>query len=173
MLDKDSPFHRLPDALDPTQAAFLVGVRFCVETIGLSYVELIEDLNEISNRFDTGGGQDSEPTVRAVAHVWSIVDSVHRLCRLLDAMPGVRKRDIFFKKLFRRMREFENIRNSIQHLSSQIRIDVRDQRVVPVWGTLAWVRLAQDAREFTSYVLYPGSIQSVRGIPAVNPGGRE
>lgn len=173
MLAGDSPFYRLPYALDPTQAAFLVGVRFCVETIALSYVQLIEDLNEISNHCDCGGGPDSKPIVRAVAHVWSIVDSVHRLCGLLDAMPGVQKRDIFFKKLLRRMRDFTKLRNPIQHLSSQIQSDVRDQRAVPIWGTLAWVRLAQHADEFTSYVLYPGSIQSVKGIPAVNPGGRE
>ncbi|MDQ3820926.1 MAG: hypothetical protein M3362_25025 [Acidobacteriota bacterium] len=137
VFDKDSPFCRLPYELDSTQRRFLEGIRFAIEMAQVSSLRLRETLAQLS--LSNKGEQDIADSVAVTVFLdaWSVVDSIHRLRELLQAMPKMKKRGVMLELFMRGTAQVVELRNHIQHLREEL--PRPDSALLPVWGTLSWL----------------------------------
>src|ERR1700722_14623995 len=137
IISEDSPFRRLPADLNAEQAAFLDGVRYAADMVGLSYERLKLALRKLATEEKPG----QVYFTAAFQDAWSIVDSVHRLRRILGHMPGMTNSTPRYKLFARRTAVAEELRNRIQHLGERLKAVASDGE--PVWGTLAWTTVVE------------------------------
>lgn len=174
MISKDSPYRSLPLRLDRQQFAFLVGIRYSIQMIDLSYRNLVAALADLTDRGLEGQDSSDDQYTGALMYAWTVVDSANRLRVLLDSMRGVKKNDAQMGRILRRLRDTEDMRNPIQHLNNVIVRHCDDEVDLFAWGTLRWIVTDEaDATSATSVLLMPGSIRSSTDAPFVNPLGRD
>ena len=161
LISKDSPFRKLPEALDKRQLFYFEGIRYAVNMVSIAYTRLQESLYEMSHN------ENYEKEFSSILlDAWSILDSVSRFNKLVENFP-VENSQTCLKKL----KEVTAFRNTFQHLHERI-----DERMIdnnyPVWGILSWltVRKIGDANVFSCMAI-SGSIR--KSSPQVlNPAGR-
>ena len=102
-----------------------------------------------------------------------MVDAANRLRVLLDNMPGLQKSTPEYQVFIRRLRQFKDLRDPIQHLDSELRRRAVDDGPTYVWGALAWAVLDHDLEGASTYMLIPGSVQSGPSPHLVNPAGQK
>ncbi len=129
---EDSPLRRMPTGLDRRRVLYIDAVETCFEMIDAAYTRL---LGLIVTRWSPEG-RGAPDLMPALAEAWSVVDWVHRLRRLLDQMPGIKKRAVGYQLFWRRSKGVEDLRHMIQHLDR--RIDEVAAGGYPAMGTLAW-----------------------------------
>ena len=155
----DSPLRRLPANLDPRQSTFLDGLRLSVEMCDVAYERLSCQLWE-----STSNSEEVVSIARGIAaavmlDVWSIVDSVHRIRSILDAMPGFKKSGPTYQLFVRATDRVTALRNTVQHFREELA--TMAEQATPVWGVLSWMAVIKpDGTEVRSYVLDPGRTQS-------------
>jgi hypothetical protein len=88
----------------------------------------------------------------ALWRCWSLVDVVHRLRELAQAVPGLSKRNPDLVAFLGATRVAEDCRHYIQHLRSEL--SKTDVNPFPVWGSLSWVDPADPA---CSYMVLAGA----------------
>lgn len=102
---------------------------------------------------------------------WSIVDVLNRL-RALVPCPGMQNTPAV-KALLMALGPIEEPRNAVQHLHNREIRKIADTGR-PVWGTLSWVvPPSEEGGKGVIGGLYPGTLAPVKGMPLVNPAGRE
>jgi len=175
IISDDSPLRMIPSRSSVKQALFLDGIRYAVDMTDHAHCRLIDRLVDFDQAFRRNsnvpdGGLVTRWHVPIFLDAWSIVDSVHRLRRLLDRMPGLRKRDPGYQVFNRQTAVIDDLRNSIQHLETEIDHLVRDK--LPVWGAIGWVCMsAPGAAECSLYTMVAGSA-NWQMAPLVNPLGK-
>ncbi len=74
--------------------------------------------------------------LHAVATVWQIVDSVHRVRELARATPGMNQRDPTVRTFLVATTAAEEFRHYVQHLQREL---ANPDHRFPVWGSISWV----------------------------------
>ena len=116
---------------------------------------------------------DAEQTAEAevmVLDAWSFVDVAKRLWSVLHNTPGLEHGNAYnaFVKAGAPLVEF---RHYVQHLEDETH-EVASTGG-PIWGSFSWGKFnaAEKTAEIRTYV--PGRLAKVKGIPVMNPAGRE
>jgi hypothetical protein len=117
IISDDSPLRCLPANLNREQTAYIDGIRVLIEMIGLAYGRLAANLVAIA----TGDTLSSALNAVAFQDAWAIVDSVHRLRKLLCQMPRMNQSTPKFKLFSRKTAPAVALRNRFQHLAEEIR----------------------------------------------------
>jgi hypothetical protein len=100
---------------------------------------------------------------------WSLVDVIKRLRSVLEHTPGLTS----VHTLRRFLQSTEHVpyfRHYIQHLEEKTAEVAPTGH--PIWGSVSWVQLGPD-KLFKVLVNVPGRLAKAKGIPMVNPAGRE
>lgn len=171
LITEESPLRRLPSRLNRKQALYFDGIRYSVEMADLAHARLRCTLRELTRTSQEPERPPPLQFVSAILDAWSIVDSVYRLRGLLLQCPGLKQktpRMILFRK---RTEEVDSLRNSVQHLNTQINVLVTEG--LPVWGVLTWSAVLDPAtRSVYGCSLISGTLSPHKGHPIVNPAGR-
>jgi hypothetical protein len=136
----------------------------------LAHRRLQQTLLDLANHSD-----DSGPVhlyfVAAVQDAWSIIDSVHRLRGLLRQAPGIKHKSPGLRLFGQRTAEIEPLRNSVQHLNSQINSIISQN--IPVWGVLSWFTMNDpNMRSGLCCSLIAGTTFESKGHLVINPLGK-
>lgn len=164
IIRKDSPLRRIPSKLNSEQTLFLDAIRYSIEMADASYSRLKRTLLNITKKSQQQINITtlSLYTVKALIDAWSIIDTVHRLRKLLISMPGVKKgapgRVIFMKNTD----EVDSLRNIIQHLNKKTEVENLTQTKSAALGTLTWT-VAKDTEPGKIYSCYlrPGTLHTM------------
>jgi hypothetical protein len=138
LIERDSPFRRIPTALESRQALFLDGIRFAAEAADLSYLRLVNTLLRLAQH-GAADGEHNQDIVSATVDAWSVVDSLYRLRVMLKHMPGLKQKGINVQLYYRATTDVEVLRHYVQHLNEKICDLVHTES--PVWGKLQWLAL--------------------------------
>jgi hypothetical protein len=135
------------------KALFHDGIYYSVEITRRIYGDLVERCHalgqfQFDNPIDLG--------VRAIADAWSIVDSLYRIRRLLENMPGIKQNSPQLQLFYRKTSCLKTLRNSIQHLDEYL--DKYAVYKIPAWGRLSWV-YPINAYQYKACMIAPGDIQ--------------
>ena len=156
---------------------FIDGIRYSVLMMKLAYGRLRSDLLALSkNDFvrrtegkEILSNEDSfSYKVSALSNAWQIIDSAHRLDKLLRKTPNLKQNSAELQLFYRQTANVKWLRDNIQHLNEQIREYV--QKKIPAWGTLNWV--AKLNEDWIAFSLVPGELFE-RTTPFLNPCGRQ
>jgi hypothetical protein len=94
----------------------------------------------------------AQEVVTALADLWSVVDSAHRVRTLITKMPYRRAISSEYEIFERNTRAVEDLRHYIQHLDNEI--PKLEENATPVWGSISW----QGERDpMISFTLVAGS----------------
>jgi hypothetical protein len=142
LIGTESPLRRLPVGLSREQTLCIDGVRMSAEIVDLAHSRLMEDLRRLSEP-DCPQAVRHERLVPAVQDAWTIIDAVHRIRKLLQRMPHVKKSSPPLQVFLRVSSDVDPLRHIVQHLDTEL------PRMVilgaPVWGTLSWLVLLDRA----------------------------
>lgn len=132
---------------------FYDGIHYSIKMARSSYKNLVDKLSIIAD-FKV---QDLEPLAEsAIAEAWSIVDSLHRLRKLLEGTPELKQKSPQLQLFYRKTECLKDLRNSIQHLDGSIEEYVCHQ--IPAWGRLSWVYPVSEQR-YKACMIAPGDFQ--------------
>ncbi|MEA2558976.1 MAG: hypothetical protein QOH06_480 [Acidobacteriota bacterium] len=108
----------------------------CLDGLHFSF-EMLEHAND--GLYDTCVRVQTDPAALAPAlwRCWLLVDVVHRLRQLAEAVPGLSKRNPDLVAFLGATRVAEDCRHYIQHLRSEL--SRTNENPFPVWGSLSWV----------------------------------
>ena len=164
-LTMELPTQELPN-LSPAQHLFRDGIRYSIAMVSQAYQRLRDIMLRLSD--------DRQPSDADFTNVfldsWSIVDSSHRLRRLITSMPGLKQNDPKIVLFLQRTAGVENLRNFIQHANGDIRDLVDQQR--PFWGSVSWYRVFTPLQGRLCSMRAGSSHQQHESVPWVNPLGR-
>jgi hypothetical protein len=105
-----------------------------------------------------------------VLDAWSFIDSVKRLRSVLQNTPGLKSTQAL-KDFLIKTQIIPEFRHHIQHIEEKTAAIAITGR--PIWGSFSWVRLDTNGTGFKIYVYVPGRLTKTKGIPVVNPAGRQ
>jgi hypothetical protein len=137
IIETDSPFLHLPAELNIEQGAFLDGIRYSAQMIDLAHDRLRQTLYHIGTV-----EKPADSSFPCAFHdAWSIVDSTHRLRKLLQQMPRMKQSTPGFQLFIRKTAPAKDLRDRIQHLGESMNRIATDGS--PVWGTLRWITILE------------------------------
>ena len=114
---------------------FLDGIRYSIEIADLAYGRLYAWAAQVTKTGEDGKGNDRTVYRGVIGDAWAMIDAVHRLRRLLDNMPRL-KRGLAIKGFLAVTKDVSTIRHRVQHLDEQIR--TLAQKQLPTWGSVSW-----------------------------------
>lgn len=135
------------------KALFHDGIYYSVEITRRTYHDLVERLHTL------GQFQFVDPTslaLHAIADAWSVVDSLYRVRKLLEDMPGLKQNSPQLQLFYRKTRCLKSLRDSIQHLDEYIGKYVPYR--TPALGRLSWVCPIHQNR-YKACMIAPGDVQ--------------
>ncbi len=94
-----------------------------------NYKELYEKCASIKN--------NNEDLIPALSMCWSIIDSIHRIREISQAVPGLNKKDQNLISFLNETKIAEDYRHYIQHLRGEL--SKKNLNPFPVWGSLSWI----------------------------------
>lgn len=149
------------------QVLYIEGIRFSVEMVDLAHSRLKSTLPGLSRK-DGSSGEG----VLAMLDAWSMTDSFHRLRGLISRMPGLtkKKQSPWIRGFFEATKNVAVLRNTIQHLDSEIPKSTGDQDWA-VLGSLHWGVVDEKESTVISSTFMPGVPMGSR--PVINPAGRD
>ena len=149
--------------MNQKQIFLLEGIRYCANSISISYDTLSTELDLVSSHHGTEFSFDL-----IFKEAWSQIDTTYRLTNLLKAIYKTDSRFIE-KDDFKFLAKTKPFRNSFQHLDE--RIDgILLKLNQPVWGTLSWLKII-DKSSVNSYILSAGHPRKDFKSRAINPMG--
>lgn len=105
-----------------------------------------------------------------VLDAWSFIDIVKRLRSVLEHTPGLKKGTAV--TLFLNSTDpIPDFRHHVQHMEEKIHAVAETNR--PIWGSFSWASVNLDTGEVRIAVYIPGRLAKAKGIPLVNPVGRD
>lgn len=134
-------------------ALFYDAIYYSEKSIRRTYNDLVIRLRTISDF------QFQDPTdvaEYAITEAWTLVDSVYRLRRLLEDMPGLKQKSPQMKLFYSRTKCLKSLRDSIQHLDGFI--DKYVPYKIPALGRLSWNYPINNNR-YKACMIAPGDIQ--------------
>jgi hypothetical protein len=115
---------------DPRLFRFLDGFHHSLALLQIQYA----DLCSVQARLTP---EDQDLIMRGMSLAWSIVDSVHRVRELAEALPGFKGNDQERRDFLAATSIAEDFRHYIQHLRGELSKPTIDN--FPVWGSFNWV----------------------------------
>jgi hypothetical protein len=165
IVNPSSPLRRIPAALERRQQLVLDGVRYSIEMADLAHSRLRACLDVLSRPIKA----DQRMLTSAFLDAWSIVDSVHRLTKLLRHVRGLKQKSPVLELFYRNAAQVEQLRHIVQHMDGQENLEPG----TPIWGVLGWAAMdSSDLRAIRSCMLIAGAIVQAEEHPFVNPGGQ-
>lgn len=146
------------------QELLLDGVENSFKFLSLTYGRLLDTLYRVKP-----DKHDAQLMDAVMLDCWVIIDHAKRLRTLLEHTPGLKKTpdlQIFLNNT----NEIPDFRHHIQHLEEKVRGVAPTG--FPIWGSVSWFRLLTETR-FAIQGYVPGRLAKCRGMPVVNPAGRE
>jgi hypothetical protein len=120
---------------DPRLLRFLEALFFSSAILNKQYLQI----SSIQKNLHPN---DGEKLLEAIALIWGIVDTIHRIRELTEALPGIKGNDPATKNFIATTEITEQFRHYIQHLRGELsRKDIHD---FPVWGSFSWVNPLND-----------------------------
>src|SRR5882724_4853706 len=117
LINIDSPLRRLPIGLNREQTLCIDGVRVSAEIVDLAYSRLARNL-ELLSEPDCSQTARHELLVPAMQDAWTIVDAIHRIRKLLQRMPHVKKSSPPLQVFLRASVGIDRLRHIVQHLDT-------------------------------------------------------
>lgn len=113
---------------------YLDGLRFACAICASSYKRAMIALRTFEN--DPVAAVPADQAVAALADLWSVVDSAHRVRILIAKMPYRKAISSEYEVFERSTRVVEELRHYIQHLDGKI--PKLEENASPVWGSISW-----------------------------------
>ncbi len=135
------------------KSLFLDGIYYSVRITRTTYNDLVGRLCTIADF------QFQDPTnvaEYAITEAWTLIDSIYRLRRLLEDMPGLKQNSPQIQLFYRRTKNLKSLRDSIQHLDEFI--DKYVPYKIPAFGRLSWIYPVENNR-YKACMIAPGDIQ--------------
>jgi hypothetical protein len=126
----------------------------------IAYEELLRELAPLSG--PSNDAQVKISAARPFLFAWSLIDSAHRLRKLVENFPNLAKKNQSpeFRNFISEVEPVEALRHAVQHMDERIHESAEAGKAV--WGTLTWVTSPKDG------ILYSSTLVS----GAMMPGGR-
>jgi hypothetical protein len=135
---------------------FLDAIRISIEFADFGYTQLASALKKVR----VTHAHKSEFSIQALYYAWGIIDSVHRLRCLVNQMPNYKDRAPSKQIFLRTTTSVEALRNSIQHVATEIHGLAHAQQ--PVFGILSWCEVIdRDQKLIATGHMTPGQYANV------------
>jgi len=118
------------------------GLHYSFELLTFNYQGLYDTCVSIS--------QDHTNLIPALSRCWHIVDIVHRIREISQAIPGLSKKNGELIKFLNATSVAESYRHYIQHLREEL--SKPDLNPFPVWGALSWVDPQNNSKSYTAVI---------------------
>lgn len=167
LINKESIFNKIPTNLDQRQIFLIEGIRFCVNSISLSFEKLSNEIEFISSN-----GLRDESSVIVFKEAWSQIDSTYRLTNFIRAISkNWDESKIKPGGNFEYLMQTKPFRNSFQHIDERI-----DEYLLtlnaPIWGNISWLKMiTQDTLQ--AFVISAGHPRNDFNNKIQNPLGLE
>jgi hypothetical protein len=134
MLPDDSFLRRLPASLDPIVRLRFEAIVFSSDVLSNAY----QSLCEVAARFDHSRSFSTRERIALFSSVWTIVDQLHVLRQLIQAMtnktPGPNQ-----QRFLDLSQNATLMRNRMDHLSGNLKnLSAQKGRQIPLFGTVAY-----------------------------------
>jgi len=163
LIKDDSIFQKIPIILDKKQVYLIEGIRYCANSISLSYISLVDNLSKISERSSNKSGL----YYSVYKEAWAMIDSTYRLTCFISALSvsdGEASDDFKF------LLETKSLRNTFEHLDERI-----DEIIVkinaPLWGNISWLKVIDDQNGKLFYLSAGHPNEKFESI-LINPSGK-
>jgi hypothetical protein len=168
-LPADSPLLNPPSSLTPKQRVALDGIRLAFDMLAMAWTRLVDELTDISIDRETGASRSRLTTT--YMNAWIVVDVLHRLRLLVNALPGLKRPPPEVEAAIRGLVEVRSVRDGLQHVDRELQNAATHQR--PLWGTISWVRSSPNPGQALTriYTLILGGIRDGEW-PFPNPLGK-
>jgi hypothetical protein len=172
IIGTESILRRIPSVINYRQRLFFEGIRFSIEMADLAHSRLRGTLPQIT--FMRDPSPDNPVIVSAMLDAWAIVDSLHRLRGLIEAMPGLKgkKKSPKIRSLMEATANVGALRNTVQHLGTEIHAAF-DDKSWTVFGTLSWGVVEPEKNQITASTLMPGAPREGASHSIINPMNRQ
>ncbi|MEP6957638.1 MAG: hypothetical protein ABI980_02830 [Nitrospirota bacterium] len=167
IIGDDSPFLRHPP-LHPTESALVDAIRFSIEMADHAYSRLRSSAHTISLSQMRKEVLPKNIFAPIFLDAWSVIDSVHRLRKLLESALLRNRAEV--RGFLPTTRSITDLRDAVQHIDE--RIEGLADSNLPTWGALAWMfgNLPTDNRAWC-FVMVPGSVREGRKHLFLKPAG--
>ncbi len=155
---KKSIFDNLPENLDDRTKLFLESVIYISNTIEFAYEnlkKLIEN-NELSKN------------ELVMLYIWSLIDNFYRMYKIVNKMPGLKKKEIWFQQYTRECAKVEDIRHFHQHFDNDLESLLINNK--PLLGHISWIKVI-DEKKLIIMTFIPGNVKKT-SLFVVNPLGK-
>ena len=155
------------------QELFLDAIEYFFQMVQIGYQRLLKDCKDLSDEKITEN--DTQAIMEYILlDAWTIIDVTKRLRTMLQHMPGL-KHSLKLKLFLNRSSALPDLRDYVQHLEDKAN-DVSDTGRL-ILGSFSWAtEYFNDEKEpqrVKVLGVVPGRLESVKGIPLINPAGRE
>jgi len=150
--------------LDRKQQLFLDAVEESFKFVRLAYTRLLATLEEHDTESPKSHHVDA-----LILDCWVIVDLAKRIRTMLQNTPGLKHNEAL-QRFLDSTNTVPEFRHYIQHLETEAR-DVAPMGH-PIWGSVSWAKLLSE-RSVSVGTYVPGRLAKCKGIPVVNPAGRQ
>jgi hypothetical protein len=170
IINKDSPLRRIPTALERRQALFVEGIRYSIDMAEVAYNRLRATLI-VMGSMKTPDAENPDH-ISAMLDAWSIVDSLNRLRRLVENLPGSKgkMKSPVYRLFLAATEKIPELRNTVQHLDTAIQEGTDDLNWA-VWGSLSWGMIDPEKNQVVTCMFLAGIAMGSR--PMVNPINRK
>ena len=118
------------------------GLHYSFELLHFNYQGLYEACVSIN--------QNQSNLIPVLSRCWSIVDLVHRIREISQAVPGLNKKNENLVKFLHETNIAESCRHYIQHLREEL--SKTTPNPFPVWGSLSWVDPQDNSKSFLAVI---------------------
>src|SRR3990172_5329495 len=126
------------------------GLHYSFEILEYNYKELYEKCASIKN--------NNEDLIPALSMCWSIIDSIHRIREISQAVPGLNKKGQNLISFLNETKIAEDYRHYIQHLREEV--SKKNLNPFPVWGSLSWIDPDDESNSHS--VIFGSKIEGTR-----------
>lgn len=119
---------------------------------------------------ENADASNSEADEVMVLDAWAFIDVVKRLRSVLEHTPGL-KASLLLRLFLKSTEEIPSFRHHVQHIEERMAETAKTGG--PIWGSFSWACLDPDGKRFKICAYVPGRLATAKGIPVVNPAGRE
>lgn len=167
LIDGNSIFNKIPVNLNQRQIFLMEGIRFCVNSISLSFERLLQEIKFIS---DNSLREESSHIIFKEA--WSQIDTTYRLTNFIKAISS-NWDDAKIKPggNFEYLLKTKPFRNSFQHIDERID-EILLNLNAPIWGNISWLKFV-DEKHIKSFVVSAGHPRDDFNNKLINPLGLE
>ena len=163
LINKDSIFNKIPANLDQRQIFLLEGIRFCANSITLSFEKLYDEISYISEN-----NLRDESSVTIFKEAWNQIDMTYRLTNFIKSFAGnFDQSKVKPGGNFEYLLKTKPFRNSFQHIDERID-EVLLGLNAPIWGNISWLKTI-NSESIKSFVISAGHPRNDFENKIINP----